>query len=71
MRAAGIVDAERSGREVRYRLADPDVILACALMRGVLQRRLARLAELSAHTAMSADAPADDPATTRVPALSR
>ena len=26
LRAAGIVEAERDGREVRYRLADPDVI---------------------------------------------
>jgi DNA-binding transcriptional ArsR family regulator len=48
LRSAGIVEAERDGREVRYRLSDPDVIVACALMRAVLERRLARLAELSA-----------------------
>jgi ArsR family transcriptional regulator len=47
MKAAGIVEAEREGREVRYRLADPDVMVACALMRGVLQRRLHRLGRLS------------------------
>ena len=47
MRAAGIVDAERDGREVRYRLTDPDVITACNVMRGVLQRRLTRLGRLS------------------------
>jgi ArsR family transcriptional regulator len=47
LRAAGIVDAERDGREVRYRLADPDVLRACTIMRGVLARRLARLAGLS------------------------
>lgn len=47
MKAAGIVEAERSGREIRYRLADPDVVTACDLMRGVLQRRLARLVGLS------------------------
>jgi len=47
LRAAGIVDAERDGREVRYRLADPDVIVACNIMRGVLQRRLTRLGRLS------------------------
>lgn len=40
MRTAGIVEAERDGREVRYRLADYDVIRACGLMRGVLERRL-------------------------------
>ena len=48
MRAAGIVDAERDGREVRYRLVDPDVMCACDVMRGVLERRLRRLAGLAA-----------------------
>ena len=47
MRAAGVVDAERNGREVRYRLSDPEIVAACDLMRGVLGRRLARLADLS------------------------
>ncbi len=47
LRTAGIVEAERDGREVRYRLADPDVIVACSVMRGVLQRRLTRLGRLS------------------------
>jgi ArsR family transcriptional regulator len=49
MRTAGVVLAERDGREIRYRLADPDIITACRLMRAALQRRLARLAELSAR----------------------
>ncbi|MEI7742277.1 MAG: metalloregulator ArsR/SmtB family transcription factor [Chloroflexota bacterium] len=49
LRSAGLVDAERDGREVRYRLTDPDVITACAVMRGVLQRRLDRLGRLSLH----------------------
>jgi ArsR family transcriptional regulator len=53
MKAAGIVETERFGREIHYRLADPDVVAACDLMRGVLQRRLARLAGLSAPTAAS------------------
>jgi ArsR family transcriptional regulator len=47
MRAAGVVDAERTGRVVRYRLADPEIVSACALMRGVLARRLERLAGLT------------------------
>ena len=47
MRAAGIVEAVRTGREVRYRLSDPEVVAACALLRGVLARRLDRLAVLS------------------------
>jgi len=47
LRGAGVIEAERDGREVRYRLADPDVIVACGVMRAVLERRLARLALLS------------------------
>ncbi len=47
MRAAGIVEAERDGREVRYRLVDPDVMFACAVMRRVLERRLRRLGGLA------------------------
>lgn len=50
MRAAGLVECEREGREVRYRLADPDVIRACDLMRQVLGRRLIRLGELARPT---------------------
>jgi len=47
MRAAGVVEAERVGREVRYRISDPDVIVACQTMRRVLERRIDRLAGLS------------------------
>jgi ArsR family transcriptional regulator len=47
MRAAGVVEAERVGREVRYRISDPDVIVACQTMRRVLERRIDRLAVLS------------------------
>jgi DNA-binding transcriptional ArsR family regulator len=47
LRTAGLVDAERDGREVRYRLTDADVMVACGIMRAVLQRRLARLGRLS------------------------
>ena len=50
LRAAGLVEAGRDGREVRYALADPDVVVACAIMRGVLERRLVRLAALSSPT---------------------
>lgn len=49
MRAAGLVEARRDGREVQYRLADPGVLDACAAMAGVMRRRLARIAELSAR----------------------
>ena len=58
LRSAGIVDAERDGREVRYRLSDPDVMVACGLMRAVLERRLRRLGRMaeagSAGTRVSA-----------------
>jgi DNA-binding transcriptional ArsR family regulator len=47
LRTAGLVDAERDGRGVRYRLSDPEVIVACGVMRGVLTRRLSRLGRLS------------------------
>jgi DNA-binding transcriptional ArsR family regulator len=57
LRAAGIVDAERDGREVRYRLSDPDVMVACGLMRGVLERRLTRLGEMAASSQASASIP--------------
>jgi hypothetical protein len=49
------VDAERDGREVRYRLTDPEIIVACGLMRSVLQRRLARLGRLSTLDAARAE----------------
>jgi ArsR family transcriptional regulator len=55
LRTAGIVEAERDGREVRYRLVDPDVMVACGIMRGVLQRRLARLGRLSAGDLLAAE----------------
>jgi DNA-binding transcriptional ArsR family regulator len=50
MRAAGVVEAERDGREVRYRLSDPEIIVACETMRGVLVRRLARNSVAAART---------------------
>ena len=49
MRAAGLVEAERDGREVLYRLADPDVIVACDQMARVMRRRLGRMADLAAR----------------------
>ncbi|MGD0408450.1 MAG: metalloregulator ArsR/SmtB family transcription factor [Candidatus Limnocylindrales bacterium] len=50
MRAGGIVEADREGREVRYRLSDPEIIVACEMMRGVLARRLARISVAAART---------------------
>jgi DNA-binding transcriptional ArsR family regulator len=62
MRSAGVVDAERDGREVRYRIADPDIVVACGIARTVLERRFERLAGLT--VAPAAPAPtieADEP----------
>jgi ArsR family transcriptional regulator, virulence genes transcriptional regulator len=50
MRSAGVVESEREGREVRYRLSDPEIICACETMRGVLIRRLARISEAATRT---------------------
>ena len=50
MRAGGVVEADREGREVRYRLSDPEIIVACEMMRGVLARRLARISVAAART---------------------
>jgi DNA-binding transcriptional ArsR family regulator len=69
MRSAGVVEAERDGREVRYRLSDPEIIEACEKMRGVLARRLARHsaaasrtpAEVIARNASTADHSIDTP----------
>ncbi len=50
MRGAGVVEAERDGREVRYRLSDPDILVACETMRCVLARRLTRMSAAAART---------------------
>ncbi|MGZ6340115.1 MAG: ArsR/SmtB family transcription factor [Candidatus Limnocylindrales bacterium] len=49
LRGAGLVEAERDGRGVRYRLVDADVVVACGLMRDVLARRLTRLGQVAAN----------------------
>jgi len=48
LRSAGLVEAVRSGREVRYGLADPEIVEAYELMRKVLIRRIARLSDIAA-----------------------
>ena len=48
LRSAGLVEAVRDGREVRYQLADPEIVAACSLMRQVLVRRIARLGDVAA-----------------------
>ena len=48
MRAAGLVEATREGRSVRYRLTDPEILAACDKLREVLVRRLSMLGGLAA-----------------------
>lgn len=68
MRTAGLVEAERDGREVQYRLADPDVIVACDQMARVMRRRLARIADLSARLDGAATDAAPSTGSAREPA---
>ena len=48
MRSVGLVEADRDGRSVRYRLADAQILAACALMREVIVRRLSALGSIAA-----------------------
>jgi ArsR family transcriptional regulator len=68
MRAAGLVLTERDGREVLYRLADPEILTACDQMARVMRRRLARMADLSAWLGGAPDAPDAQPGAAREPA---
>jgi ArsR family transcriptional regulator len=65
MRSIGIVEAEREGREVRYRLADPEIVVACESMRCVLLRRISRMSAVAQQVAATgADDAAEVPVTT-------
>ena len=55
LRAAGVVEALRDGRAMRYRLSDPEIREACERMRDVLVRRLCRLGDLAAHASQPVD----------------
>ncbi len=48
LRTAGLVEPIRDGREVRYRLVDPEIAAACNLMRQVLMRRIAHMGDMAA-----------------------
>lgn len=61
MRAVGIVESVREGRDVRYRLVDPDLVGACTLMRRVLVRQIARLGDIAASFSEVDDEPAPMP----------
>ena len=61
MRSVGLVEAVRDGRSVTYRLADPQILAACGLMRDVLVRRLSRLGDLAAAAHQPAPAGIPEP----------
>ena len=58
LRGVGIVEPVRDGREVRYQLADPEIVAACGIMRQVLIRRIARLGDLAASYESQAESAA-------------
>ncbi len=70
MRSAGVVEAERNGREVSYRLSDPEILTACETMRCVLSRRLTRMSALAARSAGLVEEPATDAVAAATPAAS-
>ena len=47
LRSAGLVELDRNGREVRYQLSDHEVMTACSILRGFLERRITRLSTLT------------------------
>src|SRR5450759_2514208 len=59
LRGVGIVEAVRDGREVRYQLADPEIVAACGLMRQVLLRRIARLGDIAASYSLQSQLAAE------------
>src|SRR5450759_5819686 len=65
LRGVGIVEAVRDGREVRYQLADPEIVAACGAMRQVLIRRIARLGDLAADFENKTQPPAETADATR------
>jgi DNA-binding transcriptional ArsR family regulator len=51
---AGIVEARREGRQISYRLTDPEIHKACSIMRSILYRRLKDGERLASAIASSA-----------------
>jgi ArsR family transcriptional regulator, cadmium/lead-responsive transcriptional repressor len=65
LRGVGIVEPVRDGREVRYQLADPEIVSACGQMRQILLRRIARLGDLAASFENQAQNPGEAVESTR------
>lgn len=54
LRAVGVVEANRAGRSVSYRISDDELVTACDLLRSVLVRRLTFLGGLAAAAEQNA-----------------
>ena len=65
LRSAGLVEAVRAGREVRYQLVDPEIVAACDLMRQVLVRRMAHMGDMAASFSSQSMAPPETAEATR------
>ncbi len=57
MRSVGLVESTRDGRCVRYQLADPEILVACELMRQVIVRRLSAMGSLAAAARQTSPTP--------------
>ena len=53
MRSAGLVEGHRDGTTVRYRIAEPAITVACDIVHGIVDRRLARHAPETTSRAAS------------------
>ncbi len=71
LRSARLVDSERDGREVYYRLSDPDVMVGCGILRSVLERRLSRLGRIAAASSNRSTPDPSDAPSLRITATSR
>jgi len=58
MRTVGLVEAVRDGREVSYRLTDPEIVVACQIMASVLRRHHQRYFEALEHAGPTPTVPA-------------
>jgi ArsR family transcriptional regulator, virulence genes transcriptional regulator len=54
---AGIAESRREGRQIFYKLTDPEIHTACSVMRSILYRRLKAGEQLA--TALSSQGPAN------------
>ena len=57
LRSSGLVEIERNGREIRYQLTDPEVMVACSVMAGFLERRISHLSTVTVAAASISAAP--------------